>query len=233
MKKNFKYFAVIWAILLALFNVICFVTPDEMNGMSKYAGAFWVGYIFITAAFVGQLICAFIAFKAENIEKMFYNVPLISLSFIGLIVMAVVGALTMAIPNLPNWIGIIVCAIVLAFTAIAVVKASMAADNVQQVEQKVKAQTFFIKSLTVDADTLLSQAKSDDIKAECRKVYEAVRYSDPMSNDALAAAESQITLKFSALSDAVKADNTADVKTLASELLVLIADRNKKCKLLK
>lgn len=233
MKKNFKYFAVIWAILLALFNVICFVTPDEMNGMSKYAGAFWVGYIFITAAFVGQLICAFIAFKAENIEKMFYNVPLISLSFIGLIVMAVVGALTMAIPNLPNWIGIIVCAIVLAFTAIAVVKASMAADNVQQVEQKVKAQTFFIKSLTVDADTLLSQAKSDEIKAECRKVYEAVRYSDPMSSDALAAAESQITLKFAALSDAVKADSAADVRTLASELLVLIADRNKKCKLLK
>ena len=95
MKKNFKYFAVIWAILLALFNVICFVTPDEMNGMSKFGGAFWVGYIFITIAFVGQLICAFIAFKAENIEKMFYNVPLISLSFIGLIVMAVVGALTM------------------------------------------------------------------------------------------------------------------------------------------
>ena len=233
MKKNFKYFAVIWAILLALFNVICFVTPDEMNGMSKYTGAFWVGYIFITAAFVGQLICAFIAFKAENIEKMFYNVPLISLSFIGLIVMAVVGTLTMAIPNLPNWIGIIVCAIVLAFTAIAVVKASMAADNVQQVEQKVKAQTFFIKSLTVDADTLLSQAKSDEIKAECRKVYEAVRYSDPMSNDVLAVAESQITLKFAALSDAVKADSAADVKTLASELLVLIADRNKKCKLLK
>lgn len=233
MKKNFKYFAVIWAILLALFNVICFVTPDEMNGMSKYAGAFWVGYIFITVAFIGQLICAFIAFKAENIEKMFYNVPLISLSFIGLIVMAVVGALTMAIPNLPNWIGIIVCAIVLAFTAIAVVKASMAADNVQQVEQKVKAQTFFIKSLTVDADTLLSQAKSDEIKAECRKVYEAVRYSDPMSNDALAMSEAQITVRFTALSEAVKNGKAEEVKVITEELLVLLAERNKKCKLMK
>ena len=233
MKKNFKYFAVIWAILLALFNVICFVTPNEMNGMSKYAGAFWVGYIFITVAFIGQLICAFIAFKAENIEKMFYNVPLISLSFIGLIVMAVVGALTMAIPNLPNWIGIIVCAIVLALTAIAVVKASMAVENVQKVEQKVKAQTFFIKSLTVDADTLLSQAKSDEIKAECRKVYEAVRYSDPMSNDALAMSEVQITVRFTALSEAVKNGKAEEVKVITEELLVLLAERNKKCKLMK
>ena len=233
MKKTFRYFAVVWAVMLVIFNVACFVTPNEAAGLSKFGGAFWVGYIFITVAFIGQLICAFIAFRAENLEKLFYNLPLFRISYVGLIVMVIAGVLTMAIPNLPNWIGIFVCLLVLAVTVIAVLKASAAADAVQKVEQKVKAQTFFIKSLTVDADTLLSQAKSDEIKAECRKVYEAVRYSDPMSNDALAAAESQITLKFAALSDAVKGDSAADVKTLASELLVLIADRNKKCKLLK
>lgn len=233
MKKNFKYFAAIWAVMLIVFNVITFVTPDEMNGMNKFAGAFWVGYIFITVAFIGQLICAFIAFKAENAGKLFLNVPLLTISFTGLILTLIVGVATMAIPDLPKWAGVVVCTLVLAFTAIAVIKASWAADAVQSVERSVKAKTLFIKSLTIDADTLLAQAKSEEIKAECRKVFEAVRYSDPMSSDALTAAESQITLKFSALSDAVKKSSLEDVKNLSSELLVLIEDRNKKCKLLK
>mgnify|MGYP006923404322 CR=1 FL=1 len=96
-----------------------------------------------------------------------------------------------------------------------------------------KNKTFFIKSLTVDADTLMAQAKSDAVKAECRKVYEAIRYSDPMSNDALASIEGQITVKFAELSDAVKADDVGNVVELASEVVILIGDRNKKAKVLK
>ena len=50
MKKTFGFFAIIWALFLALFNVIVFVTPNEAGGMTKFGGAFWVGYIFITIA---------------------------------------------------------------------------------------------------------------------------------------------------------------------------------------
>ena len=44
MKKTFGFFATIWALFLALFNVIVFVTPNEAGGMTKYGGAFWVEY---------------------------------------------------------------------------------------------------------------------------------------------------------------------------------------------
>lgn len=76
MNKKFKYYALIWAILLAVFNVICFITPDETAGMSKFGGAFWAGYIFITIAFIGQLVCAYIALKTDDKTKLFYNIPL-------------------------------------------------------------------------------------------------------------------------------------------------------------
>ena len=200
MNKKFKYYAIIWAILLAVFNVICFVTPGEAAGMSKFGGAFWVGYIFITIAFIGQLVCAYMAFKAENPKKLFYNLPLVTVSYTGLILTIVFGALCMAIPNLPNWVGIIVCLLVLAFNAIAVIKAKAASDVVENIDNKVKAQTLFIKSLTVDADSLLAHATTPAAKDACKQVFEAVRYSDPMSNDALAGVESQNTLKFNSLS---------------------------------
>ena len=59
MKKSFGIYSIIWAIYLALFNVVVFVTPNEIGGVSKFGGSFWVGYIFITVAFAVQLICAF------------------------------------------------------------------------------------------------------------------------------------------------------------------------------
>lgn len=232
MNKKFKYYAIIWAILLAVFNVICFATPGEAAGMSKFSGAFWAGYIFITVAFIGQLVCAYIALNTDSKTKLFYNIPIIRVSYTGLILTIVFGALCMAIPNLPNWVGIIVCLLILAFTAIAVVKAKAASDVVENIDKKVKAQTLFIKSLTVDAESLLARGATPEAKAACKKVYEAVRYSDPMSNDALAGVESQITLKFNEFSSAVTS-GAENVSTLADELVILTGDRNKKCKLLK
>jgi hypothetical protein len=232
MKKRFGLYVAAWAVLLALFNVIAFVSVGWI-GQEKYTPSFWIGYIFISVMFIGQLICTYFAFKAESEQKLFYNISLIRASYTGLIVSFVVGGLCMLISPLPYWVGIIVCAIVLTINVISVIKATAAISEVDRIDKKIKTQTFFIKSLTVDADTLVAKAKNDAIKAECRKVYEAVRYSDPMSNDALASVESQITVKFTALSNAVEADDANKVAELANEVCILVGDRNKKCKLLK
>lgn len=232
MKKRFNLYIVAWAVLLALFNVIAFVSVG-WAGQEKYTASFWIGYVLISVMFVGQLLCSFVAFKDDNAQKLFYNISLIRASFAGLIASFVVGGLCMLISPLPYWIGVIVCAIVLAVNVLAVVKASAAVGEVERIDKKVKTQTFFIKSLTVDAETLMAKAKSDSVKAECKKVYEAIRYSDPMSNDSLSSVESQITVKFAALSEAVERDDADSVTREANEVVILVGDRNKKCRLLK
>ena len=233
MKKSIGVYSIIWAICLAVFNVITFVTPNEIGGVSKFGGSFWVGYIFITIAFVGQLACAFVAFKAENLKKFFYNIPLLSISYGGLVAMLIVGSIFMAIPVLPEWIGIIVCVIILAFNAIAIIKATAAADIVSGIDEKIKTQTFFIKSLSVDAQSLMTSAKSDELRAEAKKVYEAIHYSDPMANAALSDLDTQIERQFNAFSDAVKADDAELAKETADVLVEMVERRNQKCKLLK
>lgn len=233
MNKNFKHYLSIWAILLAIFNVAAFVSPAEVAGMNKFGGAFWSGYIFITLAFLGQLVASYFALREENLKKLFYNLPLISVSWTGLILTVIFGTLCIAVPGVPNWVGIILCFAVLGFTAISVIKANLAAETASAVGEKVKAQTFFIKSLTVDAESLMARAKSELAKAECKKVYEAVRYSDPMSNDALSSVESEITIKFAKFSEAVTENDEKAIGELANEVVILIGDRNKKCRLLK
>ena len=232
MKKRFGLYIAAWAVLLALFNVIAFVSVG-WTGQEKYTSSFWIGYVFITAMFIGQLICALLAFRADDAKKFFYNVSLIRTSYIGLIASFIFGGLCMLISPLPYWVGVLVCAIILVANVLSVIKATAAVGEVERIDEKVKTQTFFIKSLTVDADTLVARAKSEAVKAECKKVYEAIRYSDPMSNDALASVENDISAEFAKLTEAVKADDTDAVVASANEVIILVGNRDKKCKLLK
>ena len=233
MKKTIKFYTAIWAICLLLFNALAFVTPNKIADVSKFDGAFWVGYIFITIAFIGQLICVYIAFKADNIKKLFYNIPLISISYIGLVVMLVLGGLTMAIPGMPNWLGVIVCLAVLGFTAISVIKAGFAAEIVSDVDDKIATETAFIKAMTVESRNLVNRANASMLKKQCKKVYDAFRYSDPMSSVALADIEQRIKEEFDALTDAIIGDDLVGTESSVKEITTLIVERNTKCKSLK
>lgn len=233
MNKRFKLYALVWAVFVILFHVICFVIPNEIAGMTKPDGNFLTGIIFIDLAFVGQLVCAYLGLKEEEIRKQFYNLSLITISYTGFILMLAAGTITMVIPDFPNWIGIIICMLILAFTAVSVIKAKAAADIAERVDEKIKTKTLFIKALTIDAGHLMASAKSDEVKEMTKKVYEKARYSDPMSDTGLSGVESQITLKFTDFSDAVAEDDRDTAKQLSDELVILMEDRNRKCKLLK
>jgi len=232
MKKRFGIYAIGWAVLLALFNVVAFVSPGWI-WFEKYDAAFWIGYAFISVSFLGQLACAWFALKEERASKLFYKVSLVTTSYTGLIVTFVIGGLCMLISPLPYWIGILVCSVVLAANILAVIKAAATIGEVQKNDDKIKAQTSFIKSLTIDAEALVDKAQNETVKAACKKVYEAIRYSDPMSNSDLDAIESEITVKMSNLSGAVVSNNYDIATECANELVVLIGERNKKCRLLK
>ena len=234
MKKYFKFYALIWAILLAVWCAVVFLVRPIIPGyVINYDARFWIAFVFIVLAFIGNLVCAYLAFKAENSKKMFLNLPLITVSWSALIAMLVVGSVLMLISNCPAWIAAVVCIIILAFNAIAVIKAGWAADAVSKVDERVASQTSFIKNLIVDTESILSHAKSDAVKTECKKVFEAVRYSDPMSNDVLSVIEAKITMKVDEFSSAVGVDDAEKAKEVADEIVILVADRNKRCKNLK
>lgn len=232
MKKTFRNYLTVWAVLVALFNLIAFVAVG-WSGREKYTASFRIGYLGITLMFAGQLVCARKVFREENLQKLFYRIPVFRIGYHGLIWSFVVGGACMLLSPLPYWVGTILCAIVLAVTAIAVLKADTAADLVEKTDEKVKAQTSFIRLLTVDAENLLPRAKSEEAKAACRKVYEAVRYSDPMNNDALIPVEGKISAHMDLLTKAVSEGSEETIVATAEEVVALIGDRNRKCKVLK
>lgn len=228
MKKGIRFYVIAWLIVFALFNVSCFMISA---GAGVKGSGFWTGYIFITLAFAGQLACGIYVLNTGDRTKMFYDIPVITVSYGGLIATLICGAVVMLVPQIPVWAGIIACLVILAFTATAVIKAMAVSDIVSETDSRVMEDTMFIRTLTADAEILAANAGDDGIKAVCRKVYEAARYSDPVSDAALADIESQIRSGFTSLADAVA--KGGDAAAEAEKITALLAERNSKCKSMK
>ena len=233
MNKTFKKYSLIWIICITLFNVVAFVTPCANNGVSKFSGSFWIGYIFITIAFLGNLGCSHLVFKSKNLKKLFYNIPLIRISSIGLFVMLIFGGLAMVISGFPIWISVIVCFAVLAFTAIGIISSFQTADTVESIDTKIKTNTEFIRIYTMRAENLIVRAKTDDLRKLCEKVYKAFRYSDPISNEKIIYIEKEIEKIFNQFETAASTEDIDNCLTIADKLIVLISERNNAVKLYK
>ena len=229
MKKNFTAYLIGWAAVLAFYNLFTFITPGDKFDDS----GFTIGYIFITLMFFIQLGCAYAAFSATNLTRAFYNIPLVKLSVGSLVAMFVAGSIVMAVEAVPSWLGILLCALILLFNILGILKASVTANVVEGIDRQVKVATVFIKMLTADAQILQSKAQGRPYAATVTKVYEAVRYSDPMSSQGLSDVEMRLRQAFGMLTAAVDEDNAIAVEQQAKTVLTLVEERNVKCKILK
>ncbi len=229
MNKKFLFYFIIWLIFLGLINVICFVTPEEINGYYKYTGAFWTGYIFVTIAMVGHIVCAFFAFRAKNSAKLFLNLPIITVSLTGLFFSFAAGLLCFLVPNFPKWLGIIICMSVLAFTAIAVLLATAASEAVEAIEADKKNKISFLTLMRGEAEALIARAKTEEERKECQKVFDALKYSDPVSDPKLTQVERQIAYNFNSFSECILGGKEG-YEEFSKTLISLINERNKRCK---
>ena len=231
MKKNRMYYLVCWICLVALFNVICFVTPEEINGISKFEGSFWSGYGFIMATFVMHMIFTMIMTASNNSKKKVHNVSIMVISCVELALMVICGSVCMAVPGLPNWIGIIVCSIILAFSIISLVATKEVEEYALGANENLNQKTHNYRELVSLAELSITSAKNVDAKAIATQIYEAIRYSDSVSNVATQSLENEIERKLNHLLGMIKADEATEaIRNNAEDILFLIEERKSKGK---
>ncbi len=231
MKKNF---VIVWVVCFVIFNAITFIVPNEVFGLIRFdKPVFWISYSFVNIVLIAFLIIAIIFFKGEKADNKFLSIPLISTAYVGLIVVVIIGSIFMALPVLPVWLSAIICILVAGYFIIACVKAESAKNIVEKIEENVKQKTQFIKMSILDVESIYNRAPTEDIKSTVKKVYEALKYSDPMSNSALEEIESEIAVMLRKLKDVVVKNEQNMVKDVVTELLILVKERNSKCKALK
>lgn len=228
MKKNTMLAGLTLLISMAVFNVVAFVLPH------KYNASFWVGYAFTMAAFLLQILFIYIAFgKADNLKKVYMGFSISQLGMTYLVLQVIWGLVCIFVPGMIFTVAIVVSVILLGLYLIFIIAAVAGRDAVNATEEKIAAKTFYIKSILVDVELLAEKTDDALLKKNLKDLADTVKYSDPMSNEALFAVESKIEAKVAELSFAVESKEIENAVSLIRELQMLFSERNKKSKLLK
>lgn len=230
MKNEKKYYLFVWVVAVAIFNAIMFLLPDAMLKPSE--GNFWVIYLTVMASFLGQAYCSHLYAKKENKKERFLYIPVVLISYIALLMTLLLALQALTLQFLPNWFTIIVALLVVAFYAFSVIQTLAAANMVIAIDKKVEEQTNFIRTLTAKAKAL-EQSTGAELLPQVRKVYEAIRYSDPMSSPELSDTEIKISEQYENFARAVRDSLAEEAEKTAQTICNLLKERNELCKQIK
>lgn len=229
--KNFKMIAAIGLIVLLTYNLIFFV----LCGFPDHEATFWISWVFMMVAFA-SLSLTWIVLKEKGMvmRDWLFGFPIFNHSIIYIIAEFVLSTIFVIFEDDVQWIWAFAIQFVLAAVyLILAISCFLAKSIITEVDTKVTDKTRFMKLLRADAEMLVEACDDPTLKEECRKFAEAVRYSDPMSNDALYELEQEINLVISDCNRMISIKSYEEARLLCRRAHLLLIERNKKCKALK
>lgn len=220
-------------IFLAVYNVVVFVLPFTKGGN------FWVGYGFSMFAMLLFAAVGFYVFNKPGFMSKFYRIPLIGVVKRYLILQLILGLIQMLLDsnlipfNIGFQYGLALNTIFLGLCLIGLITIEATKDEVERVEAKIKEKVIYIRSLQADVESLIDKVSDEKVKKAIKDIGETIRYSVKMSSPQLAGIENKIEGKVMQLGEVVESGEVENILSLCDELQKLLADRNRKCKLLK
>lgn len=223
MKKDAFRWVVGIGVLLVLYILITFLVPFV------HTAIFWVSFIFTLIAFAVVAASFYIAFiKNPDAKSHFYGFPIAKIGAIYGLVQLIAGILFMVLAAyVPVWAVILVYAIALGAAVIGLISAEAVVSEIQVQDAKLKKDISLMRALQSKVNQIAVQSENASIKA----LADEFRYSDPVSNDAMAEAEADLVSAVDELQSAVVDGDTAVSEQLCRKVSALLAERNRICKL--
>ncbi len=221
--KNKAWSIVIALIALILLNIVAFVLPV------KHSILYWMGYSFAVFANLILVVTAVITFNKPNLNETFLGMPSLTVAVIYFVVQTALSIRQMTNADFPYFIGIIINSALAAFTVIVLILANIAEREIKDIDEKIAEKVFYIKNLQAELELLV--VEDSNLSAQIKDLKDTIRFSDPMSHSQLTTIENKIVNKFNILKENI--DNISISTAICDEMQKLLAERNKKCRLLK
>ena len=223
MKKDTMRGIIGLGVLLLLYILVAFLIPVV------HTAVFWVSFVFTLIAFAVVAASMYIAFvKNPDARSRFYGFPLARIGAIYGLVQLIAGFVFMALAQwAPVWAAFLVYAIALGAAVIGLVSAEAVVSEIHAQDDKLKKDVSLMRSLQSKVNQMAAQSENADIKA----LADEFRYSDPVSNAAIADAEADLAAAMDELQSAYVDGDSEAVAKLCRKASALLAERNRLCKL--
>lgn len=231
MNAKTKQLMAIGLIIFALYNILVF----SIGGFIFHEAPFWISYVFVLIAFAVAVISVVgLGQSAVVLRDWLFGYPILRHCAIYLVLEVIVSVVFMLLEYQVGWVlPFVIQILLLGIYGVLVLTCFISKSSIDQVHQKVQKKTQYIALLQAEAQTLCAKCSDPAVQAQCQKLAEAIRFSDPMSNDLLSALEQQLSATVAACSTALDMGNYELAGNLCEKAMVQLAERNAKCKALK
>lgn len=216
--------------MFAVFSVIVFFVPFARGSV------FWLSYAFAAVAAAVQLYAYPKAFDFEghDVRSKFYGFPLARLSTVYLVVQLALSLLFIVVGNYAEvkiWIPVVLYAVLLGVFALGLIAVDTVKEEIERQDTVHRARVDTMRALQSKAVFIAGQCDDAETKKKLGKLAESFRFSDPVSSDALADVEANLSALVDELQSAVLEKDNAAAQTLCAKVEAALADRNRLCKL--
>lgn len=227
MKKDTIRWIIGLGVLLVLYILIAFLIPFV------HTATFWVSFVFTLIAFAVVAASMYIAFiKNPDAKSKFYGFPIAKIGAIYGIVQMIAGILFMALAvYVPVWLAVLVYAVALGVAVIGLISAEAVVEEIHVQDAKLKKDVSLMRSLQSKVNQMAAQCDNPDAAAAVKQFAEDLRYSDPVSSEAIAEAEADLAAAVDELQCAIVDGDSNAAKQLCRKASALLAERNRLCKL--
>lgn len=224
--KNMMRIYIAISIIFVVFCVIAFAVPFHRTAV------FWISFVAGLVAVGIQVFVMKTAFdKGEGVKSKFYGWPIARVGVTYMAAQMVLSIVFMALAeHAKNWVVIVADVIILAIAAIGFIAADATRDEVERQDVKLKKDVTTMRALQSRARALVGQLDGEAGKA-IEKLSDEFRFSDPVSGDALEEIEEELTQCLNTIQQAVVDGDRDAVLTLCRKASLVLAERNRLCKL--
>lgn len=223
MKKDTIRWIIGLGVLLVLYILVAFLIPFV------HTATFWLSFLFTLIAFGVVAASMYIAFiKNPDAKSKFYGFPIARIGVIYGLVQLIAGIIFMALAAwVPAWAAVLVYAIALGAAVIGLISAEAVVEEIRVQDVKLKKGVALMRGLQSKVNQMAGQY--DD--AALKSLAEEFRYSDPVSSDALAEIERDLSAAVDELQSAIVDGDSNAIKQLCRKVSAVLAERNRLCKL--
>ena len=220
MKQSWKIPA-ICGILMVVFNVIVFALPIYKTPVVL------ISDIAVVIAIAAQIPISSIAMKkGTTVTSKVYVAAITACAMIFILISGVTLIF-------PIWLPIIVYVVLYGAAGIGLIAAESTRNYVEEQDIRHEEKVGFMRKLYAETTTLKRNVTDREMASCINKISEAVRFSDPISSADIFDKESELYSVWGEIKEAVKANDTAAVKSKCVEFQQLLEERNSMCRIAK
>ena len=214
-------------VLLVLYILVAFLIPFVKTAV------FWVSFVFTLIAFGVVAASIYIAFiRNPSAKSKFYGFPIAKIGVMYGAAQLLAGLIFMALGLwIPVWAAVLVYALLLGAAIIGLISAEAVAEQIHVQDSKLKKDVALVRSLQSKLNQMAAQCDNPDAATAVKQFAEEMRYSDPVSSEALAEIEADLSAAVDELQSAIVDGDSAATKQLCRKASGILVERNRLCKL--